>query len=335
MRFGFLLLGDLSDFGYFEVRNLLDSFTTSEEVMRDGRILILDTREEPGEGFFKRLAMVRETFNHHASVDLSEVEKAVNELDIRGKRVCVRVKKLRDSSKKFEFKSTDLEKKLGEILWRKGNRIDLRNPEMVVKVYVSSLCHVGILNSITETKQFLERRPDKKPFFKPGALLPRFARSLINITGIKEGAILDPMCGTGTVLVEAGLMGLKFVGVEGYRWIAEGCMRNLRYYNLPSNIMLGDARNLPFQDSSFNAVVTDYPYLRSSKSIGKIEELYENSLAEISRILRGGRRAVLVTNINLERFEEIKNFQIENVLLQRVHKNLERKIYIVLNKKTG
>lgn len=48
-----------------------------------------------------------------------------------------------------------------------------------------------------------------------GKFYPQLAKSLINIAGIKENSlILDPFCGSGTVLLEAKLNGFKSIGSD-------------------------------------------------------------------------------------------------------------------------
>jgi tRNA (guanine10-N2)-dimethyltransferase len=324
MRYGFLLTGEFPELGYVELLNLLDSYSEFEIVYQEPRIVIVES-SLLGKKFFSRLAMTKEVFVHRKSLELEDIEGYFHEIagEFRGRSICVRVKKLI----KHQIKSTELERRLGEILWQKGAKIDLENPQIVIRVYVSEKFHVGVLEYVTDTKQFLERRPDRKPFFRPGALKPRFGRALVNLTGIRKGILLDPMCGTGTILIEAGLMGIDFCGAEAFPKIAYGCATNLRYYNLPVNLLLGDVKKLPFVDSSFDAVVTDYPYLRSSKSFGKLEELYEKSIFEIDRVLKPGKKAVLVSNIDLE--DLFDGFSLMAKLTQRVHRSLHRRVYLI------
>lgn len=48
-----------------------------------------------------------------------------------------------------------------------------------------------------------------------GKFHPQMIKALINIMGLKPGdTILDPMMGSGTVLIEASLMGIKSVGID-------------------------------------------------------------------------------------------------------------------------
>lgn len=48
-----------------------------------------------------------------------------------------------------------------------------------------------------------------------GKFHPQLVKGIINLIGVKEGeTILDPMCGSGTLNVEAALMGINSIGVD-------------------------------------------------------------------------------------------------------------------------
>ena len=48
-----------------------------------------------------------------------------------------------------------------------------------------------------------------------GKFFPQLVKALINFAGLTEGAIvLDPMCGSGTAICEARVMGMKAIGVD-------------------------------------------------------------------------------------------------------------------------
>ena len=291
------------------------------------RIILTDRQIAVGEcGFnrFERFGLIHEASLHLFSCDINELQDFFKEVEIPDGKCCVRVRNI--GGKKAD--STKLERELGAILWKRGSKISVSNPDYIYRVYLSNKAHVGILLHATDRKQFLKRRPDLKPFFRPGALLPRLARSLVNIA-LKDGLLLDPMCGTGTIIIEAGLMGLDFLGIEAYSNIAHGCKVNLRHYGLPSNVLIGDARNLPIKDESVDAIVTDFPYLQSTKALGDLLDLYEKSLSEFKRVLKPDSRLIFISNLDVE--EIVKNFKIEHKLYQRLHKSLTRRIYICLN----
>ena len=306
----FYLSGENTCLASFEVLNLLEA----EEIDRDVQILIAEFKKN----CFYRLALTHEVSKYYTTCDLDELENVIGEIPVKGS-CCVRVVKIR----RPDLNSLELEKRLGRILWKRGCKIDLTNPDTHIRVYVSERCHVGYLIHVTNKKQFLERHPNRRPFSMPCVIPPKIGRAMVNITAGRR--ILDPMCGTGTFLIEAGLMGLDFVGVEAYERIARGCAENLRFFKLPVNVIRGDARNLPFRDEVFDGIVTDFPYKRSTKLFG--ENLVEKAVEEIHRVLIDGGRAVMVINIDID--DLIKGyFEIEGKCYQRVHKNLERRFYI-------
>ena len=320
MKYIFFLSGEHPELAEEEVLCLLDSYGKVEKVDGDEQISIVDY--EGDRRAFERLALTHEVSEFLTSCEFEELEEVFKELPIPNGKVCVRVRKI--GKRWSDLNSIELERWLGSFLWRRGAKISVSNPDYIFRVYLSGRAHIGILIHKTDTKQFLERRPDKRPFFMPSVIVPRLARAMINATGVR-GMMLDPMCGTGTFLIEAGLMGLRFVGVDAFRKVVWGCAKNLRHFGLPVNVIWGDARNLPFRDETFDAVVTDYPYLRATKKLG--ENLYEKATEEIARVLKKNRKAVLVFNFDAEEIIE-RYLRIERKLFQRVHKSLIRRFYI-------
>jgi tRNA (guanine10-N2)-dimethyltransferase len=321
MRYIFFLSGENPKLAKAEVLYLLKSHHQLEIVDFDDQIIVVRT-EKGAERLFSRLALVHEVCRLIDSCHPSELEDAFSKISVPRQRVCVRVKGI-----KHKF-APEMERKLGAILWRRGAKISVSKPEITIKVYVASKAYVGFLLHSTNTKQFLLRRPNKKPFFKPGVILPRFAKALVNLTGISENEILlDPMCGTGTILMEAGLMGVRFLGVEAFDSIINGCALNLKHFNLPINVIQGDARRLPFKKEMFHALITDFPYLQSSRSYGKLVELYTDSINEFHRVLKTGRRAVIVSNMDVDKLI-LNFFKIEERFYQRIHKTLTRRIFL-------
>jgi len=47
-----------------------------------------------------------------------------------------------------------------------------------------------------------------------GKFFPQLVKALINISGVRDGTVLDPMCGSGTTLVEAAAAGHRAVGFD-------------------------------------------------------------------------------------------------------------------------
>ncbi|MEM4541100.1 MAG: methyltransferase domain-containing protein [Archaeoglobaceae archaeon] len=315
MRYFFLLSGESLELAKAEVLSLAKAFGKILHYELDERILLLDYK---GEKFFERLAMTHEVCESVASCSFNELRNQFEAINLEGS-CCVRVSGIGVKS------DPELEKKLGAILWKKGYKIDLKNPDNLIRVYFTpKACHIGLLRFKQNKKQFRERMPNKRPFFMPVVILPKLSRAIVNLVSLRKGVILDPMCGTGSFLIEAGLMGLDFCGMDYYEDIVEGCRKNLEFFKVQGDVLQGDAREMPFKDDSFDGIVTDYPYFRATRS-GTRDELYSRSLNEIARVLKTGARAVVVTNIDLNEIPLKLLFKIN----QRVHGSLTRRIYVL------
>jgi len=317
MRSAFLLLGGLEEIAIAEIKYL---FSPPEII--DSRIAVVDGDKS----LFPRLALTREVTELLQVCDGSELEKIFFEIPVPVQPLCVRVKKV-----SANVSSQELERKLGEILWRRGAKISVSSPETIIRVYLADKAYIGILRHVTDTKQFGERHPNRRPFFKPGVMLPRISRALVNLA-LKDGRFLDPMCGTGGFLIEAGLMGLKYAGMDAFNEIVLGCARNLEYYGLHPCVVRGDARQMPIKNESVNGIATDFPYLQSSKSFGSLDEVYSMATREFARVLVPGGRAVIVSNMDVKEIVE-ESLEVMDAFRCRIHGSLTRRIYVCSKQK--
>jgi tRNA (guanine10-N2)-dimethyltransferase len=153
------------------------------------------------------------------------------------------------------------------------------------------------------------------------------ARTLANIAGVHAGdRVLDPFCGTGGILIEAKLLGATAIGSDFDPLMVQGSRRNV----LKSLLMLADATQLPFQDHSIDSVVTDLPYGQSVciKKADTMDNLYANALEEIARVLKKGRRAVVVTHKDISGIAR-QHMTVLEQHEQRVHKSLTRRVLVL------
>lgn len=221
----------------------------------------------------------------------------------------------------FPGSRLDAERRLGEVISRR-RKIDLRSPQNTLDVYLGRTLYAGI--SIPDRRGLSLREPQKRPFFSPVTLSPRMARALINLTGIERGrTVLDPFCGTGAILVEAGLMGLRPMGTDIDGEMIEGCEKNMRAYGIGGpvkKIDIGDITEL----GGVDAVSTDPPYGRSSSTNKEpVESLYRRSFAAISEVLKKGSRAsIILPDMRFasvpEEMELVEHYPV------RVHRSLTR-----------
>ena len=316
MKLIFLLSGENVQLAKWEVIRLAEAYGTLKNFEHSGRLLIVSW---VGDNFYHRLALSHEVAHLIAECRLTELEDVFQSVKIFPAKLCVRVKSF------IRINRTEIERKLGEILWRRGATISVSEPRVIYRIYINSEenCYVGVLKYVVNKKQFYLRRPNVRPYSAPFTIVPKFARALINL-GCARRNMLDPMCGTGSFLIEAELMNISSTGIDFFKKTISGCAKNLRFFGLPSNLIVGDARTLPFKDETFECIVTDYPYYRSTKSPSDLVELYEKTSEEFYRVLT--KSAVLVTNIDVEDY--FKNFKLVAKFKQRVHGSLTRRIYL-------
>ena len=334
MLLAFELSGEHSTLPKSEVIACLESLKADFEIhLSLDSCLVIDLKNNAGHitgVLSKRLSMT-----HHIIAVLGiggsgeeDVPDVVNStlLDFEG-TYSVRVKRIREYSR---INTELMEQKLGGIFYRRGYHADLKNPDKQFRVLLTEDKSIfGRLAASIDRSAFEARKPHYKPFFYPGVLMPRVARALVNIAK-PEVYLLDPFCGTGGILVEAGLMGINVIGGDMQRKLLLGAKMNLDYYNVGYSLMYEDACNLALRDESVDAVVTDPPYGRSAAvKAESIERMLADSLKEIFRVLKKEKRAVFVSEREIESIATKAGFNVAESHLQRVHKSLTRRISVL------
>jgi tRNA (guanine10-N2)-dimethyltransferase len=156
---------------------------------------------------------------------------------------------------------------------------------------------------------------------------PLLARALVNVAGARPGArVLDPMCGTGGLLVEAALVGATPVGVDAQRKMVRGARRNLAPYG-GAAFLRGDATRLPLRDGAVDAVVFDAPYGRQSAIAGHdLAGLVGGALAEARRV---APRGVVVGDRSWAEAARDAGWAVEATFERRVHRSLVRHVAVL------
>ncbi len=174
--------------------------------------------------------------------------------------------------------------------------VRLSHPDVLIWGYRhSNIIYLGCTRNWYEKKGWRQRRARSKPFFHASALYPKFARALVNLTMVREHeTILDPFCGTGTILQEASLMDIEAIGLDIDKKMCRGTFRNLKHLDLRrTTIIRSDSTSLPMKTA--DGIATDLPYGRCSSTKGKtLPTILDSFLRETVRILSSGKKATLV-----------------------------------------
>jgi len=196
-------------------------------------------------------------------------------------------------------------------------------------------------------EDFEARRPHLRPGFSPVSLHPKFARAMVNLTGVpvaqtSSDVIYDPFCGTGGIIIEAGLMGIISLGSDNSNVMRWKCHKNIKQFNLTTKTFFGlrDARDI---NQKMRYLATDLPYGRSStpRCPKTLINTYLGFAKVLDNCLLPGGRAVVCFSNHLDFMSLMKkaNKKKESIKIKkvyefkiRIHKTLNRRL-VVLERK--
>ncbi|MFW9963284.1 MAG: TRM11 family SAM-dependent methyltransferase [Candidatus Sifarchaeia archaeon] len=206
-------------------------------------------------------------------------------------------------------------------------------PKSIAKNALLMPPNAEILAVFSQTKLYIARtnvvydsmlqqyRDESRPFVSAEiSTSPKICRTLLNLSGARPGdTVLDPFCGTGTILMEAALLGMKCIGVDIDGDQVQGAKSNMKWLGkdlgekLDYDIFVGDSRELASLVKKQVDAVAFEPILgpifkkppkrdEAQQTIIELTTLYRQVLQQISRILRpDGRVAMTIPVIKTEK----------------------------------
>ena len=270
--------------------------------------------------------------------ELDEIMAAAREVPFSrflrpGQTFRVRVKRVRSYSRDID--TVSLERELGAIIYGavSGLKVDLRSPQAdFLGVLTEGMFFFGLKLAEVRPGPFVARRPSKRPFFHPTAMMPKLARCMVNLSRARPGElVLDPFCGTGSIIIEAALMGCQVVGADISPRMAFGCLLNMRFLDAePLGVLVADALRPPVRRA--DRVVADPPYGRSATTAGReVKRLYEEFLPLLPELLPRGHMACLAAPSQLELSQMARDLGLRPVEahFHFVHAGLTRELAVL------
>ena len=238
---------------------------------------------------------------------------------------------------KLPVATRDIERHLGGKFHDGGSTFDLDNPTHKFGVVLdNSAGYVAwgwMVGQGPGKHGWSAMRANKRPFFRPVSLEPRLARSAVNIAaGTRDGVVVDPMCGTGGILIESALSGRETLGIDFDPVMVDGCQQNIDWAEVDAKVVRGDATRYELPEN-VAAVVVDPPYGRNSPSD---EKLIEDMLANVRKQSPDSKLVVILPvlpggdDLDEEITTDIKlhGYDIEAAFGIPVHKSLGRVLII-------
>ncbi len=276
-----------------------------------------------------------ELFICHAEV--AEILKRMRSISLediieKEESFVVRIQRIRRSA--THLARGELERKLGELILNKARRtrVNLKTPQKTFfGILTDNRLVFGLKKGVISPKPFVERRPRKRPFFHPTAMPAKLARCMVNLAQPKVGElVLDPFCGTASMLIEAGLIGCRVAGFDVKRRMVKGSLQNLLCYGVkPEGVAVADARHLPAAKA--DCIVTDPPYGRSATTLGwSTQQIMRDFLLTVKDRLPKGRRICTACprSISVGKMGKELGFKHVESHLVPVHRSLTREIAV-------
>jgi len=131
------------------------------------------------------------------------------------------------------------------------------------------------------------------------ALRPTIAAAMVWLTEpADDDVFLDPMCGSGTVLLERALAGRYglLLGGDSDSAAVKAALANFGPRHQPRRIERWDARHLPLEEASVDKLACNVPWGREIGRPQDLPALYRDVLAEAVRVVRPGGRMVWLSS---------------------------------------
>jgi 23S rRNA G2445 N2-methylase RlmL len=186
------------------------------------------------------------------------------------------------------FLRTELRRQLTETIRRDRPRWKVADPaqlEVWICEYRAGWFVCGLRISDVRMRQHHGRNLERR-----GALRPTLAAAMVDLAGKPSGILLDPCCGSGTILAEALAVGWSAAGAD-----IDASAVSIASRNVPeASVRIGDARRMDLPDASVQACVSNLPFGRQYHVPGDMSAWLSTVLRETARVTQAGGHIILL-----------------------------------------
>lgn len=208
---------------------------------------------------------------------------------------------------------TSRENALSSVIVSKNN---LLGKELIV-IFGKEKIYLGLTEAVQDFESYGKRdayRPNTDSM--SGMLPPKVAQMMINISQAKNNSVLlDPFCGSGTIIQEAALMSIKKIyGSDNSQTAVDDSKKNIAWlrekYKINSEITINkiDARHLAQNLKNINIdTIVSEPYMGNARLIQKtnnvrnieqikdeLQNLYLETFRQFYKILKENGKIVFI-----------------------------------------
>jgi len=268
-----------------EIKELVKAKTKK---ITDGRLL-LETKTLKKLEKARTIRKLYSYIKHFKFKEEKEIYKKAEKLDYPVKKTFV-VRCERTGNHKF--RSGNIEAKIGEIIFKRGNKVKLKNPETTIHLeIVENTCIIGILH-----KKDMQKR-DYRVRLSQASLNACLAASMARFSEIKKNhTIVDPFCKDGTIAIETGLQGVKKI------YCLDESLNNIRNTKINSKLAgiklettkaEVDWLDTQFKKATVDRIITMPPCPSKNKKLSDIQKTTKELIHQAKFILK--KDGILVT----------------------------------------
>ena len=210
--------------------------------------------------------------------------------------------------------------------------VDLSHPRRELTLIRGERDYVAVCSPSSMRQAWSERRPRTRAFFHPSAIFPKLSRALVNLSRCLRGQVfLDPFAGTGSLAIEAAMVGAEVVVWDQASRMAAGALSNMKHFGQSwAGVIRADTFHPPLL--RVDAVATDIPYGRVSSTRGQTtRSIADKALVALSSTMARGRLLVLMHPQSMA-VEVTADFSVLEQHHLHVHKLLTRTITVLRRK---